>query len=1326
MNKICTMYRHLQLSWKSYIVYLGTHSHGLEPTSADLDRATNSHYNLLSSFVGSTEQARNSIFYSYNRFINGFAAVLEEEEAAEISKHPDVISVFLNKGRQLHTTRSWRFLGLEGDNDVPLDSAWKKARFGENTIIGNLDTGVWPESESFSDEGLGPVPSRWQGVCQSDVKDNVTCNRKLIGARYFNKGYIEYARSVSSNFTVGYNVSTARDLEGHGSHTLSTAGGNFVAKASVFGNGKGTAKGGSPKARVAAYKVCWPPINGNECFDSDIMAGFEAAISDGVDVLSVSLGGSPSQFFIDGIAIGSFHAVKNGIVVVASAGNSGPIPETVSNIAPWIFTVGASTMDREFTSYIGLGNRKHIKVLIILSSNFTQFFGFLIDLNMLLILCKPGTFDPVKVKGKILVCLRGENGRVEKGSLAAKAGAVGMILANNKESGNEILADAHFLPASHINFTDGLSVFAYINSTKTPGAYMTRVKTDLNTEPSPVMASFSSRGPNVIEPSILKPDITAPGVDVIAAYSEAVGPTGEESDNRRLPFYIASGTSMSCPHVSGIVGLLKTLHPDWSPSAIKSAIMTTARIRAGSSGPMLDSNNMKATPFAYGAGHVRPNRAVDPGLVYDMTTDDYLNFLCAKGYDENIIRKLFLGKPYLCPKSFKLADFNYPTITVPNLNGSVTVTRRVKNVGSPGSYNVRVKAPGRVSVTVEPKCLKFTKVGEEKTFKVTLKPMSSLKLGKYIFGDLTCKEKAKESIFYSYNKHINGFAARLEEEHAEQIAKHPDTVSIFENKLLQLHTTRSWEFLGLEKGGDVPLESLWKKANFGEDIIIANIDTGRLIPLKFIGARYFYAGFRKLLSDNNISLPETYFNVRDGNGHGTHTLATAGGNVVANISVMGNGNGTVKGGAPRARVASYKVSWSGSWGSSGGDPADVLQAFDTAIYDGVDVISASIGFTPEDYFKDVIAIGSFHAIKNGVIVVCSSGNSGPDPTTMENEAPWLFTIAASTTDRDFVSYVTLGNGKKLQGASLTNNSMASEKYYPVIDGVIAKLPNAIDIDANPVVQVSGSKTEFNTNPAPMVAQFSSRGPNKIQPAIIKPDVTVPGVDIIAPYRPDSRFPYKALPGTSMSTPLVAGIVALLKKIHPNRSPSAIKSAIMTTASTKYGNSQSPILDQATKLEATAFHYGSGHVRPDLAADPGLVYGLRVEDYLNFLCTHGYNEKTISTFYPGNLFACPKSFNMEDFNYPSIAVPDLVDSVTITRKLLNVGTPGMYNVTVEEIAGVSVQVEPKCLKFGKEDEEQTFKVVFKRNNIVKLGKYVFGGLPWSDGSHCVRSPIAVML
>lgn len=244
--------------------------------------------------------------------------------------------------------------------------------------------GVWPESKSFSDEGLGPVPFKWSGTCQYDTKQ-VHCNRfilfhpltptfsfrekkfiyalifgcrKLIGTRYFNNGLAMYAGPLNSSY------STVRDYDGHGSHTLSTAAGGFVPGVSIFGNGNGTAKGGSPQARVAAYKVCWPPFEGVGCFDADILAAFDAAISDGVDVISVSLGGGIEEFFNNAISIGSFHAVKNGIIVVSAAGNSGPNPGTVLNLSPWLLTVGASTIDREFTSYVVLGNNKHLKVAL--------------------------------------------------------------------------------------------------------------------------------------------------------------------------------------------------------------------------------------------------------------------------------------------------------------------------------------------------------------------------------------------------------------------------------------------------------------------------------------------------------------------------------------------------------------------------------------------------------------------------------------------------------------------------------------------------------------------------------------------------------------------------------------------------------------------------------------------------------------------------------------------------------------------------------------------------------------------------------------------------
>ncbi|XP_050941570.1 subtilisin-like protease SBT5.4 [Cucumis melo] len=727
---------------KSYIVYLGSHSHGLNPSSIDAQIATESHYNLLGSLLGSNEEAKEAIFYSYNRHINGFAAVVDQKVAEDLAKHPDVVSVLENKGRKLHTTNSWSFLGVESNGVIPSNSIWNLASFGESTIIGNLDTGVWPEAKSFDDKEYGPIPSRWKGSCEGG--SNFQCNRKLIGARYYNKGYAEIAGPLNSSYE------SARDHEGHGTHTLSTAGGNFVPNANLFGYGNGTAKGGSPKALVAAYKVCWPKLwLFGECFDADILAGFEAAIADGVDVLSVSLGGDPSDFGQDSIAIGSFHAVQNGITVVCSAGNSGPAPGTVSNVAPWIITVGASTADRLYTNYVAIGDKRHFKGASLSEKGLpVQKFYPLINSvdakvqnfsNKYAQLCEIESLDPEKVKGKIVVCLRGDNARTEKGYVVAKAGGVGMILANAEENGDDISADAHLLPASHITYSDGQLVYQYINSTKIPMAYLTHPRTESGVKPAPIMASFSSRGPNSIDPSILKPDITAPGENILAAYSEDGSPSGLYFDKRRVPFNVESGTSMSCPHVSGIVGLLKTLYPKWSPAAIRSAIMTTAGTKANDLNPILSTKQEKANEWAYGAGHVRPNKAADPGLVYDLSTEDYLNYLCALGYKIKQIKQFSNDTSFVCSKSFKITDLNYPSISIPNLESDVAlkIKRRLKNVGSPGTYVVQVNAPLGVSVSVEPTSLKFTGIDEEKSFRVVLK--SNVPNGfhpEYVFGKL--------------------------------------------------------------------------------------------------------------------------------------------------------------------------------------------------------------------------------------------------------------------------------------------------------------------------------------------------------------------------------------------------------------------------------------------------------------------------------------------------------------------------------------------------------------------------------------------------------------
>ncbi|KAJ1383729.1 Peptidase S8/S53 domain [Sesbania bispinosa] len=552
----------------------------------------------------SHEKAKEVIVYSYNKHINGFAALLEQEEASEIAKNPNVISVFLSKEHKLHTTRSWEFLGLEKNGRILANSAWKKARFGENTIIANIDSGVWPEHPSFNDKGYGPVPSKWRGkgVCDIDHHSGSGknfCNRKLIGARMFSKNYEAEVGRLDPMFR------SARDFVGHGTHTLSTAGGNFTRGAHVFGNGNGTAKGGSPRARVVAYKVCWSIRDAGGCHEADILAAFDHAISDGVDVINLSIGmfiPRSQGLLTDGPSIGAFHAVARNIVLVCSAGNDGPQPRTVTNVAPWSFTVAASTIDRDFLSNISLGNKHYLKGASLnrgLPAGSRKFYPLILSANARLPnasledarLCKAGTLDPNKVRGKYLVCVRsGKISSVGEGQQAANVGAVGVFINNDyKQSGNTLLAEPHILPGASVNDSDFREGNTDQNNTRNLIAYLSAARTYIGIKPAPIMAGFSSKGPSAMQPLILKPDITAPGVNILAAYSLATGPSNLPSDRRRIPFNVQQGTSMSCPHVAGIAGLLKTLHPNWSPAAIKSAIMTTAFVEGLKAGPFNES-----------------------------------------------------------------------------------------------------------------------------------------------------------------------------------------------------------------------------------------------------------------------------------------------------------------------------------------------------------------------------------------------------------------------------------------------------------------------------------------------------------------------------------------------------------------------------------------------------------------------------------------------------------------------------------------------------------------------------------------------------------------
>lgn len=233
-----------------------------------------------------------------------------------------------------------------------------------------------------------------------------------------------------------------RDRDGHGTHTASTAAGSHVGNASLLGYASGTARGMAPTARVAAYKVCWT----DGCFASDILAGMDRAIEDGVDVLSLSLGGGTAPYFHDTIAVGAFAATERGIFVSCSAGNSGPTKASLANVAPWIMTVGAGTLDRDFPAYALVGNKKQFSGVSLYSgkgmgSEPVGLVYYNKSLNQSGSICMPGSLDPGLVRGKVVVCDRGINARVEKGKVVRDAGGVGMILANTAASGEELVAE---------------------------------------------------------------------------------------------------------------------------------------------------------------------------------------------------------------------------------------------------------------------------------------------------------------------------------------------------------------------------------------------------------------------------------------------------------------------------------------------------------------------------------------------------------------------------------------------------------------------------------------------------------------------------------------------------------------------------------------------------------------------------------------------------------------------------------------------------------------------------------------------------------------------
>ncbi|KAA8539843.1 hypothetical protein F0562_026535 [Nyssa sinensis] len=663
------------------------------------------------------------ILYSYQTAFHGVAARLSEEEAERLKEQHGVMAIFPETIYQLHTTRSPFFLKLEPEKN----RNGRSDKLYHDVIVGVLDTGIWPESQSFNDTGMTPVPAHWKGICETGrAFEKHHCTRKIVGARVFYHGYEAALGKINEQDE----YKSPRDQDGHGTHTASTVAGSPVRGANLLGYAYGTARGMAPGARIAAYKVCW--LGG--CFSSDILSAIDRAVADGVNVLSISLGGGVSSYYRDSLSIAAFGAMEMGVFISCSAGNGGPDPVSLTNVSPWITTVGASTMDRDFPATVKLGTGKTITGVSLykgrrnLSKNqyplvYTGSNSGRPDQNSL---CLEGTLDPQTVAGKIVICDRGITTRVQKGQVVKDAGGIGMILSNTDANGEELVADCHLLPAVMVGETEGKAIKYYALKNSNATATLAFLGTRLGIRPSPVVAAFSSRGPNVLTMEILKPDLVAPGVNILAAWTGDMGPSSLATDQRRVKFNILSGTSMSCPHVSGVAALLKARHPEWSPAAIKSALMTTAYVHDNMYHPLKDaSTGAPSNPFDHGAGHINPLKALDPGLIYDIGAQDYFEFLCTQDLTPTELEVFAKFSHRSCQHSLaNPGDLNYPAISAvfPEYsNISVTTLHRtVTNVGPPVSnYHVVVSPFKGVFVKVEPEKLNFTRKYQKLSYKVT-------------------------------------------------------------------------------------------------------------------------------------------------------------------------------------------------------------------------------------------------------------------------------------------------------------------------------------------------------------------------------------------------------------------------------------------------------------------------------------------------------------------------------------------------------------------------------------------------------------------------------
>ncbi len=677
--------------------------------------------------------------YSYRFALNGFAAVMTTEQAEALRARSDVVQVWQDEIRQMTTDSTPDYLGLTGEGGV-----WDLEGKGEDIIVGILDSGIWPEHPSFSDQedfshatgarqardkgrrklAYGPPPSSWNGSCQSGKRWSQTnCNNKIIGARYYPDGFS--ANGMSGLLTDDF--LSARDSDGHGSHVASTAAGNEGPINTITFK---PVSGVAPRARIAVYKVCWDPRFGDPgCASSDSAAAIDQAVADGVDVINFSIGGSSTSFSSpDDIAF--LFAADAGVFVATSNGNAGPGSQTTGTPAgvPWITAVGAAQDNEVFAINLDVSGDLNDSYFAREGAGDVPFTS---DITGDMVPADP--LDGCSslnndIGGEIALVIRGTCSFTTKYNNAAAAGASAIIVYNDGTAGDRIdpivmSAPGTTIPGAMIGFFDG----DLIESTVSGGGSVTgTIGPSTEVSQDNRIAGFSSRGPNGGAPDIIKPDIAAPGVSIIAA--ETLEPNSNNSGG--VPYQSISGTSMSSPHAAGAFALLKEAHPNWSAAAAKSALMTSARQDLKKT-----VGDDAADPFDIGAGAIVPAGAFEPGLIYPAGLFDYAAFSCENNFqifnDASCDFVTGLGYPT------DASDLNLASIGIAELVGSQTVTRIVTSVtAGTTTFDVAVDAPPGIDVVVSPNQLVLEE-GESAAYTAEFTPNGAAVMGAWTFGSLT-------------------------------------------------------------------------------------------------------------------------------------------------------------------------------------------------------------------------------------------------------------------------------------------------------------------------------------------------------------------------------------------------------------------------------------------------------------------------------------------------------------------------------------------------------------------------------------------------------------